>query len=194
MNSSSSSIRSICVYCGSSAGSDPLFIEGAETLGRSLSAHGVRLIYGGGNRGLMGAVARAALQDGGSVTGIIPEFLRDKERDGGTFEMEGAELIVVPDMHTRKQMMFDKADGFVALPGGIGTLEELVEIQTWAQLGRHEKPIGMLNVNDFWSPYVELVSHMNNAGFLHNSNKVKPLVFTDAKEIIPAFLKLAHTS
>lgn len=137
----------------------------------------------------MGAVARATLAGGGRVTGIIPEFLRDKEQTERTSALDGAEMIVVPDMHTRKQMMFEKADAFVALPGGIGTLEELVEIQTWAQLGRHSKPIGLLNINNFWSPYVELVAHMKDAGFLHNPERVEPLVFTDANDIVPAFLK-----
>ncbi|MEE9314926.1 MAG: TIGR00730 family Rossman fold protein [Rhizobiaceae bacterium] len=184
-------INSLCVYCGSSPGADPRFVEEAEKLGNSIAAHGIRLVYGGGDRGLMGTVARATLKGGGAVTGIIPEFLRDMEQANGTLGMDEAEMIVVPDMHTRKQMMFDKADAFVALPGGIGTLEELVEIQTWAQLGRHTKPIALLNVNNFWSPYVELVEHMNSAGFLHNPDRVMPLVFTDASEIIPTLLNPA---
>ena len=185
-------IRSVCVYCGSSPGIDPSFMEAANILGRSLAVNNLRLVYGGGNRGLMGAVARGVLENGGSVLGVIPEFLQAYEQSKGTEGLEEIELIVVPDMHTRKQMMFEQADAFVALPGGIGTLEELVEMQTWAQLDRHQKPIGILNVNDFWSPYVELLQHMDDAAFLHNPERITPLVFEDANEIVPGLLSAAQ--
>ena len=185
-------IRSVCVYCGSSPGIDPSFMEAANILGRSLAVNNLRLVYGGGNRGLMGAVARGVLENGGSVLGVIPEFLQAYEQSKGTEGLEEIELIVVPDMHTRKQMMFEQADAFVALPGGIGTLEELVEMQTWAQLDRHQKPIGILNVNDFWSPYVELLQHMDDASFLHNPERITPLVFEDANEIVPGLLSAAQ--
>lgn len=185
-------IRSVCVYCGSSPGIDPSFMEAANILGRSLAVNNLRLVYGGGNRGLMGAVARGVLENGGSVLGVIPEFLQAYEQSKGTEGLEEIELIVVPDMHTRKQMMFEQADAFVALPGGIGTLEELVEMQTWAQLDRHQKPIGILNVNDFWSPYVELLQHMDDAAFLHNPERITPLVFEDANEIVPRLLSAAQ--
>lgn len=138
-------IRSICVYCGSGLGSDPVFAEAARVLGRAMAREKISLVYGGGAVGLMGTVARAVLDHGGHVTGIIPDFLMAKER----MLSDVQDTIVVSDMHTRKQMMFEKADAFVALPGGIGTLEELVEQMTWAQLGRHNKPILMLSVADF---------------------------------------------
>ena len=137
-----STIRTVCVYCGSGAGTDPAFIEAARRFGELLARDGVDLVYGGGSRGLMGAVANSVLDHGGHVTGIIPEFLEGREHT----LRRAQEVIVTPDMHVRKQTMFDRADAFVALPGGIGTLEELVEQLTWAQLGRHKKPILILNI------------------------------------------------
>src|SRR3712207_4206190 len=126
-------IRSICVYCGSGFGSDPVFVETAAELGRAMAEQGIGLVYGGGNVGLMGTVARSVLDHGGHVTGIIPDFLKSREKMLDDVQ----ETIVVSDMHTRKRLMFEKADAFVALPGGIGTLEELVEQMTWAQqIGR----------------------------------------------------------
>ena len=125
-------VRTVCVYCGSGFGGDPVFTAAAETLGRALAEAGLGLVYGGGNVGLMGTVARAVLAHGGHVTGIIPDFLKSRER----MLDEIQETIVVEDMHTRKRLMFERSDAFVALPGGIGTLEELVEQLTWAQLGQ----------------------------------------------------------
>ena len=139
-------LTSVCVYCGSGFGGDPAFAEAARRLGTSLARAGVKLVYGGGNVGLMGTVAGATLDAGGYVTGIIPDFLKSRERMLDAVQ----ETIVVSDMHTRKRLMFDRADAFVALPGGIGTLEELVEQLTWAQLGQHRKPILLLSVNGFW--------------------------------------------
>jgi uncharacterized protein (TIGR00730 family) len=132
-----SKIKAICVYCGSSPGTDPAFIEAARDFGQILAENDIRLVYGGGSIGLMGAVADSVIRHGGAVTGIIPEFLTVKERPRRLAQ----EQIITRDMHERKQTMFDRADAFVALPGGIGTLEELVEQMTWAQLGRHKKPI-----------------------------------------------------
>ncbi len=180
------SIRSICVYCGSSPGHDPAFMESATALGKSIGEAGLRLVYGGGDHGLMGAVARATLDAQGQVLGIIPEFLKQYEHSTEGVDIDDIQLEIVPDMHTRKHAMFEHADAFVALPGGIGTLEELVEILTWAQLERHQKPVVLLNVNDFWTPYFELMQHMEDAGFLHNAERAKPLVYTDAAEIVPA--------
>ncbi len=174
-------IRSICVYCGSGTGSEPLFAEAARSLGRSMAESGLRLVYGGGNVGLMGTVARAVLDHGGDVCGIIPEFLKTRER-----MLEGAqELIVVPDMHTRKRLMFEKADAFVAMPGGIGTLEELVEQMTWSQLGRHTKPILLLNIGAFWKPFLVLIEHMREAGFIRPGLEIRYLVAERPEDVVP---------
>src|SRR5438445_1541872 len=157
-----SSIRAVCVYCGSSAGADPAFAAAARALGKILADNRVRLVYGGGSIGMMGALARAVLAHGGDVTGIIPELLVNKEH-----MLAGAqEIIVTRDMHERKRVMFEKADAFVALPGGIGTLEELVEQLTWAQLGRHSKPILLANIDGFWEPLLALLAHMREAEFI----------------------------
>ena len=161
--STNSSIRSLCVYCGSSPGRDPLFIQEARELGTMLASHGIRLVYGGGDKGLMGAIAESVLAGSGEVLGIIPEFLLKSEQAGGADNLIGVDMRTVPDMHTRKRIMFEESDAFIAMPGGIGTLEELVEVLTWAQLGRHQKPVGLLNINGFWSPYVELIEHMADA-------------------------------
>src|SRR5690606_23390833 len=144
-------IRSVCVYCGSSPGRSEIYMRAGEALGRSIAAHGLRLVFGGGTKGIMGAVARGALDSGGAVTGIIPTFLVDREGSGVTPGLYD-ELVVTADMHERKHAMFDKSDAFVALPGGIGTVEEIVEIMTWAQLGRHRKPMVFANIRGFWDP------------------------------------------
>ncbi len=182
-----SSIRSICVYCGSSPGNDPRYLGAAQTLGTAIAEGGMRLVYGGGTRGIMGAVAEAALKAGGNVLGVIPRFLMNKEATEQ--ELGGlTELIVTEDMHQRKHALFEHSDAFVALPGGIGTLEEIVEVMTWAQLGRHTKPIVMANINHFWDPLTGLLNHMREAGFIHTSNLVKPLVINSAEAIVPAIL------
>jgi uncharacterized protein (TIGR00730 family) len=165
-------IRSICVYCGSGSGSDPAFVEAARELGQRMAKAGIRLVYGGGRIGLMGEVARAVLEAGGNVTGIIPEFLKARE----VMLPDAQELHVVKDMHERKQMMFDKADAFIALPGGIGTLEELVEQMTWAQLGRHDKPILIADIKGFWRPLLSLLAHMRENGFVREGLEVRYLV------------------
>ncbi|MEN0041290.1 MAG: TIGR00730 family Rossman fold protein [Pseudomonadota bacterium] len=183
---SAGSIANICVYCGSSPGSEPRYVEEARTLGELMAQADVGLVYGGGDRGLMGAVARGVLSGGGRVTGIIPTFLLRKEQAHGAADLQGADMIEVPDMHTRKKMMYDRADAFVALPGGIGTLEELVEILTWSQLGQHEKPLALLNSGGFWTPYSELMDHMEQAGFLHNAARARPLMSDTVDGIIPA--------
>src|SRR5580658_4259256 len=159
---SMSKINALCVYCGSSPGTDPAFVETARSFGKILAANEIRLVYGGGSTGLMGAVALAVLDHGGEVTGIIPEFLTTKERPRRLAQ----ELIVTRDMHERKRTMFERADGFVALPGGLGTLEELVEQMTWAQLGRHEKPILIANIKGFWNPLLALLAHMRALQFV----------------------------
>jgi uncharacterized protein (TIGR00730 family) len=174
-------IKTICVYCGSGFGSDPLFVETAAELGRAMGEQGISLVYGGGNVGLMGTVARSVLDNGGYVTGIIPDFLKAREKMLDDVQ----ETIVVPDMHTRKRLMFEKSDAFVALPGGIGTLEELVEQMTWAQLGRHTKPILMLSTNGFWKPLLTLVAHMREQGFIRPGLELNYLVAERVEEVIP---------
>lgn len=174
-------LRSVCVYCGSSPGNDPRYVAAATALGTAMGREGVKLVYGGGSNGLMGAVARAALDAGGQVLGVIPEFLKAKER-----MLESAqELIVVPDMHARKRIMFERADAFIALPGGVGTLEELIEQLTWAQLGRHDKPIAIANLGGFWSPLAKLLDHMRAEGFIHAANRVNYLVVDEVSELLP---------
>ena len=142
-NEKVSKIRTICVYCGSSPGTDPAFVEAARVFGTILANNGIRLVFGGGAVGIMGAIAKSVVDHGGKITGIIPEFLVAREH-----AMRGADsLIITRDMHERKRKMFEMADAFVALPGGIGTLEEVVEQITWVQLGRHRKPILLANID-----------------------------------------------
>jgi len=174
-------IRSVCVYCGSAPGSDPAFVQAAHALGKILADNRVRLVYGGGSLGMMGAVATSVLDNGGEVTGIIPEFLTNKERKF----TRPQEVIVTGDMHERKQIMFERADAFVALPGGIGTLEELVEQMTWAQLGRHRKPIVIANIRGFWDPLCALFDHMKKTGFIRPELAVDPIVVERVEDILP---------
>jgi uncharacterized protein (TIGR00730 family) len=183
-------IRSICVYCGSQPGRDPAYVAAGRALGKSIAAHGLRLVYGGGTKGIMGAVAAGVLSNGGSVTGIIPEFLVDMEATRHSLG-QLSELIITKDMHERKHAMFGRADAFVTLPGGIGTLEEIVEIMTWGQLGRHRKPMVFANIGGFWDPMLELVDHMRAQGFIHNANLVRPLVIGAVDDIVPAILDSA---
>src|SRR5262249_2460176 len=149
-----SKINAICVYCGSSPGTDPAFVEAARDFGKVLAQNSIRLVWGGGSIGLMGAVAAAVMGHGGEATRGVPEFPTAKERPRKLAQ----EQIITRDMHERKRTMFDRADAFVALPGGIGTLEELVEQMTWAQLGRHKKPILIANINGFWDPLLSLLA------------------------------------
>jgi uncharacterized protein (TIGR00730 family) len=176
-----SKINTVCVYCGSGPGTDPQFIEGAKAFGKALADNGVGLVYGGGSIGLMGAVASATLDHGGSVTGIIPEFLTAREHA----LKRAQELIVTANMHERKQLMFDRSDAFVALPGGIGTLEELVEQLTWAQLGRHTKPILLANIAGFWDPLLVLLNHMRDKAFIRQNLTVEVLTADRVEDILP---------
>ncbi|GJD73074.1 MULTISPECIES: LOG family protein [Methylobacterium] len=173
-------LRTVCVYCGSGFGGDPAFTAAAVTLGKALAEAGIGLVYGGGNVGLMGTVARAVIENGGHVTGIIPDFLKSRER----MLDEIQETIVVEDMHTRKRLMFERSDAFVALPGGIGTLEELVEQLTWAQLGQHNKPILLLSVADFWTPLLTLLDHMRAQGFIRAGLDLSYLVTAEASDVV----------
>ncbi len=153
-------IKSICVYCGASDDVAPGYIKLAEDLGRELARRDIRRVYGGGGIGLMGACARAAHESAGDVLGIMPRFLLSKE-----MIYEEVEHRIVDDMHTRKQMMFDESEAFIVLPGGIGTLEEAVEILSWARLGLHAKPMAFLDEDGFWSPFFELMEHIIDGGF-----------------------------
>ncbi|PBB37340.1 TIGR00730 family Rossman fold protein [Mesorhizobium sp. WSM3868] len=180
-------IRSVCVYCGSSPGRDEAYVKAGHLLGRSLAKSGLRLIYGGGTKGIMGAVADGALKAGGKVTGIIPRFLINKEATESALDKLD-ELVITDNMHERKHRMFEKSDAFVALPGGIGTVEEIVEIMTWAQLGHHRKPIVFANIKAFWDPMLALIEHMSGEGFIHTAHRVKPLVVNDPEAIVAAIM------
>jgi uncharacterized protein (TIGR00730 family) len=182
-----STIRNICVYCGSSPGTDPRFIKDATTLGGILAADDIGLVYGGGSVGLMGAISSATIAKGGKVTGVIPEFLSGRERPLA----DAQELIVTHDMHERKRIMFERSDAFVALPGGIGTLEELVEQLTWAQLGRHKKPILVLNTGGFWDPLCALIEHMSSLAFIHTQSQVNLLVANRVEDVLPKLREAA---
>src|ERR1700712_3058586 len=174
-------IKTVCVYCGSGAGSNPRFVESAVALGKAFAENNIRLVYGGGSVGLMGAVAGSALDHGGSVTGIIPEFLMKRENMLSRVQ----ELIVTPDMHERKRLMFERSDAFVALPGGIGTLEELVEQMTWQQLGRHAKPVLLANIDNFWEPLQSLLAHMRATEFIRASLPLEVLTADRVEDILP---------
>ena len=176
------SSRDICVFCGSGPGKNPAYAEAARTLGTARAAAGYGLVYGGGSLGLMGEVPRAVLAAGGRVTGIIPAFLSEKER----MLRDVTELIVTTDMHERKRLMFERSDAFVALPGGIGTLEELVEQMTWAQLGRHDKPIVLADIEGFWEPLQGLLSHMRAEAFIRPGLEVRFTVIDTAVDIVPS--------
>ncbi len=174
-------IRTVCVYCGSGPGTNPRFVESAIAFGRTLAEDGIRLVYGGGSIGLMGAVAKSVLDHGGAVTGIIPEFLTVRENALKRVQ----ELIVTPDMHERKRLMFERSDAFVALPGGIGTLEELVEQLTWQQLGRHAKPVLLANIDGFWEPLLALLAHMRETEFIRPTLSVDILKAECVEDILP---------
>ena len=174
-------IKTVCVYCGSGPGTNPRFVEAAIALGKTFAENGVRLVYGGGSLGLMGAVAKSTLDHGGSVTGIIPEFLTARENALSRVQ----EMIVTPDMHERKRLMFERSDAFVALPGGIGTLEELVEQLTWQQLGRHSKPILLANIDGFWEPLLALLTHMRATQFIRPTLTVDILKAERVEDILP---------
>ena len=174
-------IKTVCVYCGSGSGSNPRFVEAAIALGKVFAETSIRLVYGGGSVGLMGAVAKSVLDHGGTVTGIIPDFLANRERMNPNL----TELVVTPDMHERKRLMFERSDAFVALPGGVGTLEELVEQMTWQQLGRHTKPVLLANIDDFWEPLIALLTHMRANQFIRPALDVEVLKAERVEDVLP---------
>lgn len=160
-------LRSICVFCGASPGATPIYQEAAEALGRHLAGNGIQLVYGGGAVGLMGVVANAALAAGGEVIGIIPQSLKDAEvGHSGLTRLE-----VVDGMHARKARMAELSDAFIALPGGLGTLEELFEVWTWGQLGYHGKPLGLLEVNGFFDPLLTFLDHLVQERFVRQPHR-----------------------
>jgi uncharacterized protein (TIGR00730 family) len=173
-------IKTICVYCGSGPGTNPHFVEAAVALGKIMAENGIRLVYGGGSLGLMGAIATSVLDHGGVVTGIIPDFLTARENALTRVQ----EMIVTPDMHERKRLMFEHSDAFVALPGGIGTLEELVEQLTWQQLGRHAKPV-LADIDGFWEPLFALLAHMRATQFIRSGLSVDILKAERVEDIVP---------
>jgi len=183
-----SSLRNICVYCGSGPGTNPAFAAAARDFGRILADNGIGLVYGGGSIGLMGEIATAALNHGGRVTGVIPEFLVARER----VLRQSQDIVVTRDMHERKREMFERADAFVALPGGIGTLEELVEQLTWAQLGRHKKPILIANIDGFWDQLCALLDHMRALEFVRAGLSVDLLVAMHVEDILPKLTAALH--
>ncbi len=178
---------SVCVYCGSRHGARPAYTEAARALGRAIGSRGWQLVYGGGNVGLMGEVADAVLASGGRVVGVIPESLMQREvgHTGLT------ELHVVPTMHQRKQMMAERADAFIALPGGIGTLEELYEVWTWRQLGYHRQPIGLLNIDGFYDTLLAFMQQTVDEGFLSAQQLAAVEVGTDPVDML---LRLAQAA
>jgi hypothetical protein len=183
-----SMIKSICVYCASGPGTNPAFMRAAKQFGRILAEKGIRLVYGGGSVGLLGALADSVLAHGGAVTGVIPDFLVNREH----MLLSVQERIITPDMHARKREMFERADAFVGLPGGVGTLEELVEQLTWAQLGRHKKPILILNIEQFWDPLCALIEEMRRLEFIRAGMAVDLLVAETVEDILPQLFAAAR--
>lgn len=180
------SIQSVCVYCGASNAADPEFIAAAAKFGKALAENGVRMVYGGGGVGLMGACAKAAHEAGGRVLGVMPDFLRTRE-----VLYDDVETIVVTSMHERKKLMYDEADAFAVLPGGIGTLEEVVELMSWRRLSLHTKPIVFLNMKNYWDILFDLFTHTVE-------NKMTPPAFMDAwrsvdhvDDLLPRILQMA---
>jgi uncharacterized protein (TIGR00730 family) len=173
-------VRRLCVFCGSSPGRDPRHAVAATALGRLLAARGIGLVFGGGSVGLMGVVADAVLAGDGDVTGVIPRGLAARELAHRGVE----DMRVVPTMHARKALMAELADGFIALPGGIGTFEELLEIATWGQLGIHAKPIGVLNVAGYYDPLVALLEHAVTEGFLPEASRARVIVDGDVERLL----------
>jgi uncharacterized protein (TIGR00730 family) len=174
-------VRNICVYCGSAQGADPLYEAAARKFGQALAQNGIGLVYGGGATGLMSAIASSVVANGGRVTGVIPDFLVNREG----IQQEIQECVVVGDMHERKRQMFERADAFVALPGGIGTLEELSEQLTWVQLERHTKPVVIADIGGFWQPLLQLFAHMRERRFIQSPFEVRYLVAEKIEDILP---------
>ncbi|MED3726364.1 TIGR00730 family Rossman fold protein [Priestia filamentosa] len=176
-------MKRITVFCGSSNGATDLYIKEAKKLGEELARRNISLVYGGASVGVMGAIADSVLESGGHVIGVMPAFLEERE----IAHKNVSELIVVESMHERKAKMAELADGFIALPGGPGTLEEFFEIFTWAQLGLHQKPCGLLNINEYYTPLVSLFNHMTEEQFLQEKYRAMALVDTEPQGLLDQF-------
>lgn len=172
----------IAVFCGASTGHDPVYLEAARGVGRTLAQRGIGVVYGGGHVGLMGAVADAAMEAGGRAVGVIPTFMTHKELAHDRI----TELVMVRDMHERKMVMHERSQAVIALPGGFGTMDELFELLTWRQLGLHAKPMGLLNVNGFYNGLLEQMVHMEREGFLHDTTRV--IAAADVEVLVNALL------
>lgn len=210
-----STIKSLCVYCGSSNGADPVYREAAERLGTLMAERGIRLIYGGRRVGLMGAVAHAVMAGGGAATGVIPRFIVEHEKNNPSAgelsmglagpedkgapaqpkaapalpEFDLTEVIVVDNMHERKRRMFELADGFIALPGGLGTLEETIEVVTWKKLKLHSKPVVVMNIAGYWEPLRALVERAVASGFAHPASLELFTLVGSADEVFEALAR-----
>jgi uncharacterized protein (TIGR00730 family) len=180
-------MKSICVFCGSSTGSKAEYTAAAVSLGAELAQREIRLIYGGGSVGLMGSLAQSVLDHGGQVLGIIPEAIHKK-----VAPLQGGQIIVVKDMHSRKMKMHEQSDGFIALPGGIGTYEELLEAYTWSQLGFHEKPVAILNTLGYYNNLIEQIEHSVREGFLKQGHKESLLIENDPQQLLEAMESYEH--
>ena len=180
-----SDLKSVCVYCGSCPGDDQAFIETGRKLGQTMAAEGVELVFGGGDVGIMGATANAVVEGGGRVTGIIPKFLRDVEIPSERIQ----ELIITDSMHERKHDMYERSDAFVVLPGGIGTLEEVIEMISWAQLRQHAKPIVLVSVNNYWDPFFALLDHVIHHGFARPEIRGLYHVVNSYEDVLPSIRK-----
>ena len=176
-------MKRICVYCGSSPGGRPEYIEAARQLGQTLVQHGLGLVYGGGYVGTMGQLAQSVLEAGGEVIGVIPKDLADRELAFAAL----ADLRVVDSMHERKALMADLADGFIALPGGLGTLEEFSEVLTWAQLGHHTKPCGLLNVCQYYTPLLQFLNHAVDEQFIRSEHQAMVMVDDQPDQLLRRF-------
>jgi len=185
MVSGKARVESVCVYCGSSNAARPEFLQQAASLGRALADASMELVYGGGGIGLMGACARAAHEAGGKVLGIMPNFLRAKE-----ILYDEVETIVVPNMHQRKQLMFERSDAFVVLPGGVGTLEEIVELLSWKRLGLHDKPVVFVDIDGFWKPFFDLINHTITERLTPGSFAQAWYAVGSAEEVVPLLQSL----
>ncbi len=176
-------MKSIAVFCGARDGKHPIYKEGAQLLGKELAKNGITLVYGGAQAGLMGAVADAVRKEGGKVIGVIPKILVDKEKAHKELE----DLRIVNTMHERKAKMYELSDGFIALPGGIGTLEEFFEVLTWNAIGQHHKPCALLNVGGYYDPFIPLLDHMVEEAFLSKEVRELVLIEKDPNKIIESF-------
>ena len=181
-------MKNICVFCGSNLGSDTIYEQQAEELGALIAQHNIRLIYGGGNIGLMGAIADSVLVNGGEVTGVIPEFLMKREVGHSNL----TELILTNSMHERKLKMAELADAFIAMPGGYGTLEELAEITTWVQLELMKKPIGVLNVNGFYNHLFDQINYMKSQNFIGKNSNEEILFENNPKDLLSKIIMKAE--